>query len=371
MKILVTGSNGFLGKNLIAGLRNNGHNEIYEYDLNSDKSDLETYCKDCDFIYHLAGVNRTKNESDFMEINYGLTDEIIGILKNHNNKCPIMISSSIQAANGSSYGISKRISENVIFSYADECNTKVYVYRFHNIFGKWCKPNYNSVIATFCNNIARDLPIVVNDRNTKIELLYIDDVVNELLRCLTNVENRFGNYCFVPDLYIQTLGEIVDLINSFKSSRESFYLPNIENTFAKKLYSTYISYLPENSFSYQAVMNQDERGSFTELIKTKDCGQISVNIAKPGITKGNHWHQIKTEKFIVVSGRAVVNLRKINTKDVYEYELSSEKISIIDIPPGYTHSITNVGGNDLIFIIWANEVMVKEKPDTYFEKVLE
>jgi len=369
MKILVTGAKGFIGKNLISELKNRKYDDIYEYDRDTDPSLLDEYCKETDFVFHLAGVNRPKEQSEFMEGNFGFTSDLLNSLKNQNNTCPVMISSSIQAELDNPYGESKKAGEDLLFSYGKETGSKVLVYRFPNVFGKWCRPNYNSAVATFCHNIAHDLPIQVNDPNVVMNLVYIDDVVNELIEALEGNENKVGEFCEVPVVHTITLGEIVDLICSFKKSREDRSVPNMSDAFAKKLYSTYLSYLPEDQFSYDLKMNVDQRGSFTEFIKTPERGQVSVNISKPGITKGNHWHHTKNEKFLVVSGKGVIRFRKIDSDEVLEYFVSSEKMEVVDIPTGYTHNIENLGDSDMVTIMWANEPFDPEKPDTYYLEV--
>ncbi|NUU95821.1 capsular biosynthesis protein [Marinitoga sp. 1135] len=369
MKILVTGAKGFIGKNLVAELRNRGYNEIYEFDRETDKNLLDEYTKKCDFVYHLAGVNRPKNEEEFMKGNFGFTSELLELLKKHNNKAPILITSSIQAERDNPYGRSKKAGEDLIFKYGKENNVKVFVYRLPNVFGKWSRPNYNSAIATFCYNISRDLPIKVNDPTVELTLVYIDDVVNEFIRALNNTENRKGNFCKVPVEHKKKLGEIVELIYSFKKSREDKTIPDMSDSFIKKLYSTYLSFLPEDQFSYELKMNIDNRGSFTEFIKTIDRGQVSVNISKPGIVKGNHWHHTKNEKFLVVSGKGVIRFRKIDSDEVIEYYVSGDKLEVIDIPPGYTHNIENLGDTDMVTIMWANEPFDPENPDTYYLEV--
>lgn len=369
MKILVTGAKGFIGKNLIAELRNRNYDDIFEFDKETDPNLLDDYCKEADFVFHLAGVNRPKEQSEFMEGNFGFTSELLENLKKYNNICPVMISSSIQAELNNPYGESKKAGEDLLFSYSEETGAKVLVYRFPNVFGKWCKPNYNSAVATFCNNVAHDLPIQVNDPRVVMNLVYIDDVVNELINALEGKENKVEGFCEVSVVHTITLGEIVDLIYSFKKSREDRSVPNISDEFTKKLYSTYLSYLPEDQFSYELKMNVDQRGSFTEFIKTPDRGQVSVNISKPGITKGNHWHHTKNEKFLVVSGKGVIRFRKIDSEEVIEYFVSGNKMEVVDIPTGYTHNIENLCDIDMVTIMWANEAFDPEKPDTYFLEV--
>ena len=369
MKILVTGANGFIGKNLIAELKNRKYTDIYEYDQHTDSSLLDDYCRETDFVFHLAGVNRPKLQSEFMEGNFGFTSNLLDTLKKYNNTSPVMISSSIQAELDNPYGESKKAGENLIFTYGKETGAKILVYRFPNVFGKWCRPNYNSVVSTFCYNVSHDLPIQINDPSVIMSIVYIDDVVNELIAALEDKENKVGSFCKVPEVHTISLGEIVDLIYSFKKSREDKTVPNMSDEFTKKLYSTYLSYLPEDQFSYDLKMNVDKRGSFTEFIKTPDRGQISINISKPGIIKGNHWHHTKNEKFLVVSGKGVIRFRKINSNDVLEYFVSSDKMEVVDIPTGYTHNIENLGDADMVTVMWANEAFDPEKSDTYFLEV--
>ena len=369
MKILITGAKGFIGKNLIAELKNRKYTDIFEYDRDTDPALLDEYCRKADFVFHLAGVNRPKEQSEFMEGNFGFTSALLNALKKYKNNCPVMISSSIQAELDNPYGKSKKAGEELLFDYSKETGAKVLIYRFPNVFGKWCRPNYNSAVATFCYNIAHDLPISVNDPSVVMNLVYIDDVVSELISALECKENRSGDYCEVPLVHTITLGEIVELIYSFKKSREERSVPDMSDAFTKKLYSTYLSYLPEDQFSYELKMNVDNRGSFTEFIKTPDRGQVSVNISKPGITKGNHWHHTKNEKFLVVSGKGVIRFRKIDSDEVLEYFVSGDKMEVVDIPTGYTHNIENLGDTDMVTIMWANESFDPEKPDTYYLEV--
>lgn len=369
MRILVTGAEGFIGKNLIAELKNRGYNDIFKYDKDYDSSLLEKYCREADFVYHLAGVNRPKEQSEFMEGNFGFTSDLLDALKKNENTCPVMISSSVQAKLDNPYGESKKAGEDLLFAYGRETGAKVLVYRFPNVFGKWCRPNYNSAIATFCHNISRDLPIQVNDPSVVMNLVYIDDVVHELINALEGKENEVDSFCRVPVVHTITLGEIVNLINLFKKSREDRSVPDMSDAFTKKLYSTYLSYLPEDRFSYNLKMNVDQRGSFTEFLKTPDRGQVSVNISRPGITKGNHWHHTKNEKFLVVSGNGVIRFRKIDSDDVLQYFVSGDNMEVVDIPPGYTHNIENLGDIDMVTIMWANESFDPEKPDTYYLEV--
>ena len=399
MKVLVTGAKGFVGKNLVAQLQNIKDGKarcygdlaieaIYEYDIDSIAEELDTYCKDCDFVFNLAGVNRPQNQEEFMQGNFGFASTLLDTLKKHGNRCPVMISSSIQATlagrfGTSEYGKSKKAGEELMFEYSKETGAKVLVYRFPNLFGKWCRPNYNSAVATFCNNIANDLPIQVNDRSTELELLYIDDLVEEMIAALKGEEhhcefegvdtvlNPSGRYCAAPITHKVTLGEIVDLLEAFKAQPQTLVIPEIPyNSFAKKLYSTYLSYLPKEKVAFPLKMNVDERGSFTELLKTLNCGQVSINISKPGITKGQHWHNSKWEFFIVVSGHGLIQERKIDTNEVIEFEVSGDKIEAIHMLPGYTHNIINLSQTEnLVTVMWANEEFDASKPDTYFDPV--
>lgn len=369
MKILITGSKGFIGKNLIAELRNRGFNDIFEYDIDSDPIELDQYTSQCDFVYHLAGINRPKNECEFMKGNYGFTTELLNNLRKNNNKAPVLITSSIQVELDNLYGKSKKAGEEVLLSYEIETGCKTLIYRLPNVFGKWCRPNYNSAVATFCNNIANDLDITVNDPTVVMNLVYIDDVVDEFINALLGKENKIDNYCMIPIMYTMTLGKIAEIISGFRKSRSDLIIPNMSNEFEKKLYSTYLSYLPKDRFKYSLRMNIDGRGSFTEFIKTIDRGQVSINISKPGVTKGNHWHNTKTEKFLVVSGQALIRFREVNSDQVIEYHVSGESLEVLDIPVGYTHSIINIGITDLITVMWANESYNSEKPDTYYLEV--
>ena len=398
MKILVTGARGFVGKNLVAALNNlrDGKDRtrpgvaidtVYEYDVDSAPEELEGYCRDCDFVFNLAGVNRPQNAEEFMLGNCDFAGRLLEALKRYKNTCPVMISSSIQATcigrYDSDYGRSKRAGEELVFSYGEQTGAKVLVYRFPNLFGKWCRPNYNSAVATFCNNIACDLPITVNDRSVLLELLYIDDLVAEMLDALEGKEHHCdfdgidtvldedGRYCAAPITHKVTLGEIVDLLYSFKSQSATLLMPEIPNgSFAKKLYSTYLSYLPREKTSFPLKMNVDARGSFTELLKTEKCGQFSVNISKPGITKGQHWHNTKWEFFIVVSGHGLIQQRRIGSDEVLNFEVSGEKIEAVQMLPGYTHNIINLSDTeDLVTLMWANEQFDPTHPDTFFEPV--
>ena len=382
MNILITGAKGFVGRNLSEALKcvRDGKDKtreisadinLYEFDIDTPAEKLDEYCKDADFVYHLAGVNRPKNETEFMEGNFGFTSKLLDSLKKYNNKAPVMLSSSIQAALDNPYGKSKKAGEELIFNYGKENGVKTLVYRFPNVFGKWCRPNYNSAVATFCYNIAHDLPITVNDRNHMMTLVYIDDVVDELIRAAAGMENREGDYCRVGIEHKITLGEIADLLYSFKESRINKLIPDMsENSFSKKLYSTYLTYLDAENFSYKLKMNCDNRGSFTEILRTLNAGQISVNISKPGITKGQHWHNTKNEKFVVVSGRGLIQLRQLGTDKIVNYEVSGEEITVVDMIPGYTHNIINLSDTeDLVTIMWCNERFDPNRPDTYFEEV--
>lgn len=369
MKILVTGAKGFVGKNLIVELKNRGYHEIFEYDIDSTPDILDEYCKNTEFVFHLAGINRPKDQSEFMEGNCMFTSTLLSTLKKYKNSCPVMISSSIQAEQESPYGESKRAGEVLLFQYGEESGARTLVYRFPNVFGKWCKPNYNSAIATFCYNIANDIPIHVNDPNVTMNLVYIDDVVKELINALIEQENRVGEFCEVSIVYKIKLGKIVEFIHSFKQSRIDKSIPDMSDEFMKKLYSTYLSYLPKDQFHYELKMNVDQRGSFTEFIKTPDRGQVSVNISKPNIIKGNHWHHTKNEKFLVVSGRGVIRFRNLDSEEVIEYYVSGEKLEVVDIPTGYTHNIENLGDTDMVTIMWANEPFNPEHPDTYYMEV--
>ena len=380
MKILVTGAKGFVGRNLVENLKNIKYGkdktyplttelEIFEYDIDTDEQLLDEYCKNADFVFNLAGVNRPKDESEFLEGNFGFGKKLLDKLEKYENKCTVMLSSSIQASLDNPYGRSKKIGEDLFFEYAKKTGARVLVYRFPNVFGKWCRPNYNSAVATFCNNIANDLPVTVNDRSVMMTLVYIDDVVGELINALCGKENRVGEFCEVSVVHKITLGEIVDLLYSFKESRNTKAVPDVGDAFSNKLYATYLSYLPENEFSYPLKMNCDDRGSFTEILRTDNRGQFSVNISKPGITKGNHWHNTKNEKFVVVSGKGVIRFRKIGSDDIIEYYVSGDKIEVVDIPTGYTHNIENLGDTDMVTFMWANECFNPDKPDTFFEEV--
>ncbi len=399
MKILVTGAKGFVGRNLCAQLQNIKEGKarfygditvdaVFEYDMDSTPEELDAWCKKADFVFNLAGVNRPKDQDEFMTGNFGFASTLLDTLRKHGNNCPVMLSSSQQASltgrfGNSEYGRSKKAGEELFFTYGVETGAKVLVYRFPNLFGKWCKPNYNSAVATFCNNIANDLPIQVNDPTVELELLYIDDLVNGMIAALKGEEQycefdgidailkEDGRYCVVPTTHKVTLGEIVSLLESFRKQPNTLVMPEIpNNSFAKKLYSTYLSYLPKEKVCFPLKMNVDDRGSFTELLKTGNCGQFSVNISKPGITKGQHWHNSKWEFFIVVSGRGLIQERKVGSDEVLNFEVSGDKIEAIHMLPGYTHNIINLSETeDLVTVMWANESFDPNQPDTYFEPV--
>ena len=399
MKILITGAKGFVGKNLASALKNIkdgkdktrpnlGIEEVYEYDLDTEKELLEKYCAQADFVFHLAGVNRPKDNAEFMQGNFGFSSVLLNTLKKYKNTCPVMLSSSVQATllgryGQSDYGKSKLAGEELFFTYAKETGAEVFVYRFPNLFGKWCRPNYNSAVATFCYNTANDLPITVNDRNTELELVYIDDLVTEMLdvlerkahRCdyeeLNPIPAETGKYCYVPVSHKETLGRIVELLETFRKQPDTLVMPEIpKGSFEQKLYSTYLSYLPKDKISFPLKMNIDGRGSFTELLKMEKCGQISVNVSKPGITKGEHWHNSKWEFFIVVSGHGLIQERKIGIDEILNFEVSGEKIEAVHMLPGYTHNIVNLSDTEpLITVMWANETFDINHPDTFGEKV--
>ena len=369
MKILVTGAKGFIGKNLVAELRNRGYLDIFEYDKDVSGELFQIYAKECDFVFHLAGVNRPKNESEFMDGNFGFTSFLLESLKKHNNRSPILVTSSIQAELDNPYGKSKKAGEDLIFNYSKKNDVKAFVYRLPNVFGKWSLPNYNTVVATYCYNIARDLDIQVNNVDAKLNLVYIDDLVAEFIKALEGQGIKKDEFYSVSDNYKIKLGELAELIKSFKNSRKTLAVANMSDDFTRKLYSTYLSFLPEDDFSYDLKMNIDNRGSFTEFLRMSDSGQVSVNVSKPGITKGNHWHHTKNEKFLVVSGVGLIRFRKIDEDKIIEYRVSGEKLEVVDIPTGYTHSIVNIGKKDLVTVIWVNEPFNPEKPDTYFLEV--
>lgn len=382
MKVLVTGAKGFVGKNLVAQLNNIKDGKarcygdlkvdaVYEYDIDSTIEELDAFCKDCDFVFNLAGVNRPQNQEEFMQGNFGFASTLLDTLKKHGNKCPVMISSSTQAALDNPYGESKRAGEQLMFSYAEETGAKVLVYRFPNLFGKWCRPNYNSAVATFCNNIANDFPIQVNDPKVVLNLVYIDDLVDEMIAALKGKEHRKEQFCEVPIVHSVALGEIVEMLYKFKEQPQSLIVPEIpNNSFIKKLYSTFLSYFPKEKVAFPLKMNIDDRGSFTELLKSKNVGQVSINISKPGITKGQHWHNSKWEFFIVVAGHGLIQERKIGSDEVIEFEVSGDKIEAVHMLPGYTHNIINLSQTEnLVTVMWANESFDPNKPDTFFEVV--
>ena len=399
MKILVTGAKGFVGRNLCANLRNiqEGKDrrfpelkieEIFEYDLDSTPVELDRWCVEADFVFNLAGVNRPQNQEEFMQGNFGFASTLLDTLKKYGNRCPVMLSSSQQASltgrfGNSEYGRSKKAGEDLFLEYGEEIGTKVLVYRFPNLFGKWCRPNYNSAVATFCNAFANDLPYTVNDPSVELELLYIDDLVDEMMACLEGKEHRCefeglevlpkedGRYCYCPITHKITLGGIVDLLKSFVEQPKTLTIPEIPNgSFAKKLYSTYLSYLPKEKVAFPLKMNVDDRGSFTELVHTLNCGQVSINISKPGITKGQHWHNTKWEFFIVVSGHGLIQERKLGTDEVIEFDVTGDNIQCIHMLPGYTHNIINLSDTEnLVTVMYCNEIFDPNKPDTFFEKV--
>lgn len=399
MKILVTGAKGFVGRNLCAQLRNikDGKarcygdlhiEEVYEYDLDSTPEQLEQWCRECDFVFNLAGVNRPENPEEFMKGNFGFASTLLDTLKKYGNKAPVMLSSSAQASlagrfGNSEYGRSKKAGEDLFLKYGEENGVKVLVYRFPNLYGKWCRPNYNSAIATFCNNIANDLPIKVNDPSVELEVLYIDDLVEEMILALKGEEHRCefnalevlpsaeGRYCYCPVTHKVTLGKIVELLDSFRRIPQTLMIPEIPaDSFAKRLLSTYLSYLPKEKAVFDLKMNTDQRGSFTELVHTLNCGQISINISKPGITKGQHWHHTKWEQFIVVSGHGLIQMRKEGSDEIIEYEVSGDRIQSVIMLPGYTHNIINLSDSqDLVTVMYCNEIFDPERPDTYFDPV--
>ncbi len=404
MKLLITGANGFIGKNLTAELHNCGYHELYLFDVDTDPALLDVYTRECDFVFHLAGVNRPQDPKEFMEGNFGFTSLLLEALKRHQNTAPVLITSSTQAALDNPYGESKRAGEDLMFNYALETGARVFVFRLPNVFGKWCRPNYNSAVATFCHNIANELPILVNDPLVVMNLVYIDDVVNGFIQAFESC-NRYdatvadslsvaegtdttaevavmsgssvsssgilaSEFESIEPVHVITLGEIVNLLYAFRDSRLTLEVPTMSDAFTKKLYSTYLSYLPIDQFSYPLKMNVDHRGSFTEFLKSSDRGQVSVNISKPGITKGNHWHHTKNEKFLVVSGRGVIRFRPIDSKEIIEYFVSGDKLEVVDIPVGYTHNIENLGESDMVTVMWVNEVFDPQKPDTYSALVL-
>lgn len=368
-KILITGASGFVGKNLVAELRNQEYNDLFLFNRSSSLEQLEEFTKHCDFVFHLAGVNRPEKEAEFMEDNLNLTSKLLELLKKNNNSSPILITSSIQAEKDNAYGKSKKAGEELLFNYSHETGTKAFVYRLPNLFGKWSKPNYNTVVATYCYNIARDIEIKVNNPEVELNLSYIDDVLDEFIKALKGTPTKAGTYCEVPVMHSIKLGELANVIKGFKESRKTLNVPNMEDSLTKKLYSTYLSFLPEDDFSYDLKMNVDNRGSFTEFLRTPDRGQVSVNISKPGITKGNHWHHTKNEKFLVVNGEGLIRFRNIDSYEIIEYRVNGEKLQVVDIPTGYTHSIVNVGETELVTIMWVNESFDPSNPDTIFLEV--
>lgn len=368
MKVLVTGAKGFVGRNLVAELHNQ-EIEVFSFDIDTSDTLLDQYTKECDFVFHLAGVNRPEKEEEFMEGNADFTSQLLGKLREHKNFCPVLITSSIQAALDNPYGRSKKRGEEYMWSYSKESGATVYVYRLPNLFGKWSKPNYNTVVATFCHNIAHGKDIIINNPNHELTLAYIDDVVGAFIGALSDKVTKQDDFCVVPVTHKITLGALAEKIRSFKESRKDLSVPDMNDLLTKKLYSTYLSFLPEDEFSYPLTMHSDHRGSFTEFIRTNGQGQVSVNISKPGITKGNHWHHTKNEKFLVVRGEGLIRFRKIGEEDIIEYHVSGEKLEVVDIPTGYTHSIVNNGAEDMVTIMWANECFNIDVPDTYFLEV--
>lgn len=379
MKILITGAHGFIGQNLVYRLLNLKAeqntlteleiDEIIEFDIDSDPALLTEMARRCDFVFHLAGVNRPEDPNEFMKGNFGFTSELLDALELHGNTCPVMISSSIQATLDNEYGRSKKSGEELMFEYGKRTGAKVLIYRFANVFGKWSRPNYNSAVATFCHNMARGLPIKVNDPNAEVKLVYIDDLVDEMILALLGQENRVEPYCQVPLEYTVNLGTIVELLESFVASRINLSVADQRDEFSKKLYATYISFLPTDCFSYPLKMNVDQRGSFTEFLRTRERGQVSVNIMKPGVTKGNHWHHTKNEKFLVVAGEGIIRFRHLLTNEIVVYTVTEKKLDVVDIPPGYTHNIENTGTSNLVTIMWANEPFDSLHPDTYYLEV--
>ena len=380
MKILVTGAKGFIGKNLVENLKNIKEgkdrsrdvviDEIFEYDVNTPKKDLAAYCSNCDFVFNLAGVNRPKEVEEF-NINHSFLAELLNTLKEKGNRCPVMLSSSTQAALDNDYGRSKKEAEDLLITYGKENDVRVLPYRFPNVFGKWCRPNYNSAVATFCNNIANDLPITVNNRETVLTLVYIDDIVDEMIEALKGKEHRDGDLCYVPVTHQKSLGEIVDLLYEFNDEPNKLVMPSIpKGSFEKKLYSTFLSYLPERKVKFELKSNVDDRGSFTEFLKTENNGQFSINVSKPGITKGQHWHNTKWEFFLVVSGHGLIQERKIGSDEIMEFEVSGDKLEPVHMLPGYTHNIINLSDTEnLVTVMWANEQLDKNRPDTFHEEV--
>lgn len=364
MKILITGADGFIGKNLCAHLKNKGYNDLIIYTKKSSYEMLDRFGAEADFVFHLAGVNRPNDEKGF-EDNHIFTAKVLECLKKHGNKAPILMSSSIQAELNNPYGKSKRKAEQLLFEYAAETGTKVYVYRLPGVFGKWCRPNYNSVVATFCDAIAYKRPINIDDADVVLRLAYIDDVVEEFIGAIKDNVSRQGDFCTIKPIHKLTVGDLADKISSFRESRHNLMVVNTGDMLTRQLYSTYLSYLPEDSFGYLLSTHTDNRGSFTEFLKSEDCGQISINVAKPGVTRGNHWHQTKTEKLLVASGEGVICFQKVGEQKVYKYEVSGCTPKVVDVPVGYVHHITNTGDSDMVIVIWANQIFDPENPDTY------
>jgi UDP-2-acetamido-2,6-beta-L-arabino-hexul-4-ose reductase len=368
--LLVTGAEGFIGRNLVETLRAvRPEWNLLLYDVQNSVEDLREYVGSADFVFHLAGVNRPQSVEEFKTGNVGLTEQLVGMLEETGRAVPLMVSSSTQAQLDNPYGTSKREAEELVFSYGERTGACVYVYRFPNVFGKWCRPNYNSAVATFCYNTAHGLPLNVSDPAVVLNLVYVDDVVEELLRALDGNANRVGRFCQIPLVHTVTLGRVADLVISFRKSREDRSVPELSDPFVRKLYSTYLSYLPTDSFSYPLLMNANERGSFTEFLRTPDRGQVSINISKPGILKGNHWHHTKCEKFLVVQGSAVIRFRRVGDSEVFEYRVDGDKLEVVDIPVGYTHNIENVGETDLVTVMWVNECFDPTNPDTFYLEV--
>lgn len=370
MKILITGANGFIGKNLTAHLKACSQHELFLFDIDTDESLLKKYAAECEFVFHLAGINRPKDEEEFMKGNFGFTGKLLESLEESNNKCPVVTTSSIQAELDNPYGISKKAGEDLLLKYGNRTGAKIIIYRLPNVFGKWSRPNYNSAVATFCYNIAHDLPIQVNEANPLMRLVYIDDLLEELLACMEcKMHVGEDGFAYVPVVHEIHLKEIPELIYGFRNMRKTLQLPDCREDFEKKLYSTYLSFLEGDDFAYELTSHVDNRGSFTEFIRTPERGQVSINISHPGIVKGNHWHNTKNEKFMVVKGEGVIKLRKIGQDEVVTYHVNGEKLTVVDIPCGYTHSIANEGNDDMVTVMWVNEPFNPDHPDTYYEEV--
>lgn len=369
MKLLITGAQGFIGKNLIAELEARKTHEILTFDLESAAGDLERHCQSADFVIHLAGINRPDNPDDFMQGNYGLTSLLLDALKSAGNTCPVLLASSIQAMLDNPYGKSKKAGEDLLLDYGCQTGAIVYIYRFPNVFGKWSRPHYNSAIATFCHNIARGLPIQINDPSAPLQLVYIDDVMQEIMRAIEGRPNQIGTCCEVPVTFRTTVGRVAELIESFRTCRSERTLPDLSDDLTRHLYSTYLSFLPVNEFAYPLTVNRDARGSFTEFVRTIDRGQFSVNVAKPGIVKGNHWHHSKHEKFLTVSGQGVIRFRQLGQTTIHTYPVSGDHLEVVEVPPGYTHNLENTGTDDLVLLIWASEPFDPQHPDTMFLEV--